>query len=128
MSRVTLISLAIALSLLTVLAARSDLLYPYVALVLPLDQQPRETIPELALKEKIALGAVEGRIDHMAFDPARKRLFVAELGNNSLGVIDLQGHRLETRLTGLDEPQGVAFLPGADRLIRKRCSDLTFQF
>jgi hypothetical protein len=116
MSRVTLISLAIALSLLTGLAASSDLLYPYVALVLPLDQQPRKTIPELALKEKIALGAVEGRIDHMAFDPARKRLFVAELGNNSLGVVDLQGHRLETRLTGLDEPQGVAFLPGVDRL------------
>ena len=116
MSRVTLISLAIALSLLTGLAARSDLLYPYVALVLPLDQQPGETIPELALKEKIALGAVEGRIDHMAFDPARKRLFVAELGNNSLGVIDLQGHRLEARLTGLNEPQGVAFVRGADRL------------
>src|SRR6516162_6812757 len=116
MSRVTLISLAIALSLLTGLAARSDLLYPYVALVLPLDQKPRETIPELTLKEKIPLGAVKGRIDHMAFDPARKRLFVAELGNNSLGVVDLQGHRLETRLTGLDEPQGVAFVPGADRL------------
>ena len=116
MSRVTLISLAIALSLLTGLATRSDLLYPYVALVLPLDQQPRETIPELALREKIALGAVEGRIDHMAFDPARKRLFVAELGNNSLGVVYLQGHRLETRLTGLDEPQGVAFVLGADRL------------
>jgi hypothetical protein len=76
---------------------KSDLLYPYVALILPLDQQPRETIPELALKEKIALGAIEGRIDHMAFDAARKRLFVAELGNNSLGVVDLQGPRLETR-------------------------------
>ena len=105
MSRVTLISLAIALALLTGLAAKPDLLYPYLAFVLPLDQQP-ETIPELALKETIALGAVKGRIDHMAFDPARKRLFVAELGNNSLGVVDLQGHRLETRLTGLDEPQG----------------------
>ena len=116
MSRVTVISLVIALLLLTGLAAKSDLLYPYVAFVLPLDPKPRDTIPELTLKEKIPLGTVEGRIDHMAFDPARKRLFVAELGNNSLGVVDLQGHRLETRLTGLNEPQGVAFIPGADTL------------
>ena len=116
MSRATVISLVIALILLTGLAAKSDLLYPYVAFVLPLDPKPRDTIPELTLKEKIPLGTVEGRIDHMAFDPARKRLFVAELGNNSLGVVDLQGHRLETRLTGLNEPQGVAFIPGADTL------------
>ena len=73
-----------------------------------------QSFPELTLKEKISLGAVEGRIDHMAFDPARKRLFVAELGNNSVGVVDLQGHRLERRLTGLAEPQGVAFVPGAE--------------
>ena len=71
---------------------------------------------ELALKETIPLGKVKGRIDHMAVDPGRKRLFVAELGNDSVGVVDLQGHRLETRLTGLDEPQGVAFAPGADTL------------
>ena len=46
-----------------------------------------------------------------------QRLFVAELGNNSVGVVDLKGHRLETRLTGLEEPQGVAFVPGADTFL-----------
>jgi hypothetical protein len=35
----------------------------------------------LQLETKIPLGAVTGRIDHMAIDLARHRLFVAELGN-----------------------------------------------
>jgi DNA-binding beta-propeller fold protein YncE len=118
MSRATQISftIAIGIALLASLAAKSDLFYPYVAFVLPLDSKPAETILELTLKEKIPLGDVKGRIDHMAVDIARKRLFLAELGNNSLGVIDLQRHRFETRLTGLDEPQGVAFVPGTDTL------------
>src|SRR6185437_12851814 len=43
----------------------------------------------LVLEAKIPLGAVSGRIDHFAVDLARQRLFVAELGNNSVGVVDL---------------------------------------
>ena len=35
----------------------------------------------LRIEAKIPLGDVRGRIDHMAFDLARQRLFVAELGN-----------------------------------------------
>ena len=51
-----------------------------------------------------------------AADLGRKKLFVAELGNNSFGVVDVQEHRLETRLAGLDEPQKVGFVPGVDTL------------
>jgi hypothetical protein len=116
MSRVLIVAIALILALLAGSAARPDLFYPYLAFVLPLDAKPAESIPELALKETIPLGKVKGRIDHMAADLERKRLFVAELGNNSLGVVDLQGHRLKTRLTGFEEPQGVAFVPGADML------------
>src|SRR6476619_6814082 len=36
--------------------------------------------PPLSLEFKIPLGHVAGRIDHMAVDLARRRLFVAELG------------------------------------------------
>jgi len=39
--------------------------------------QPAETVP-LQLEAKIALGNVHGRIDHMAVDLKRQRLFVAE--------------------------------------------------
>src|SRR5262249_11738831 len=50
--------------------------------------------PALQLEAKIPLGNVSGRIDHMAIDPARQRLFVAELGNNSVGIVDLNGRRV----------------------------------
>ena len=35
----------------------------------------------LVLEAKIPLGQVNGRIDHLAVDLKRQRLFVAELGN-----------------------------------------------
>jgi hypothetical protein len=40
----------------------------------------------LVLERTIVLKNISGRIDHMAIDPARKRLFVAELGNGTLAV------------------------------------------
>ena len=46
--------------------------------------------PPLILEAKIPLGQVSGRIDHLGVDLKRHRLLVAELGNNSLGVVDLQ--------------------------------------
>ena len=41
-------------------------------------------------------------------------LFVAELGNGSLGVIDLQQGKLLDRIKSLKEPQGVSYDPGSD--------------
>ncbi len=70
----------------------------------------------LRLEAKIPLGAVAGRIDHMAIDLARKRLFIAELGNNSVGVVDLDARKVVHRIAGLKEPQGVAYVPATDTL------------
>src|ERR1700686_871668 len=70
----------------------------------------------LLLEGKIPLGAVRGRIDHMAIDLDRRRLFVAELGNDSVGVVDLDARKVVHRLGGLREPQGVAYLPSGDTL------------
>src|SRR5262249_4820285 len=44
----------------------------------------------LELGFKIPLGDVVGRIDHMAIDLGRQRLFVAELGNNSVSIAGLK--------------------------------------
>src|SRR5882724_11195346 len=63
----------------------------------------------LVLEEKIPLGAVAGRIDHLAFDADRQLLFVAELGNDSVGIVDLKERKVLHRITGLSEPQGVAY-------------------
>jgi DNA-binding beta-propeller fold protein YncE len=70
----------------------------------------------LQLEIKIPLGDVAGRIDHMAVDLARQRLFVAELGNNSVGVVELNGHKFIHRITGLNEPQGVGYVETTDTL------------
>ena len=68
----------------------------------------------LELETRIPLGAVSGRIDHLAVDLARHRLFVAELGNGSLSVVDLDKGQVLKRIGGLSEPQGVAYLPATD--------------
>lgn len=70
----------------------------------------------LALEAKIALGNVAGRIDHMAIDPVRNRLFVAELGNDTVGVVDLEAKKVIHRVSGLKEPQGVAYVQSNDSL------------
>jgi len=70
----------------------------------------------LELVGKIPLGAVNGRIDHLAFDSHRQRLFIAELGNNTVGVIDLKQSRTVETLTGLHEPQGVGYMPSTDTI------------
>jgi hypothetical protein len=71
-------------------------------------------VQTLVLERKIPLGEVRGRIDHLAIDLARDRLFVAELGNNSLGVVDLGAGKLVRRIGNLDEPQGIAYDPATD--------------
>ena len=48
----------------------------------------------LQLEAKIPLGEVRGRIDHMAIDLARQRLFVAELGNDTVGIVDLKNAKV----------------------------------
>jgi YVTN family beta-propeller protein len=72
--------------------------------------------PALKLEAKIPIGNVSGRIDHMAIDLARQRLFVAELGNNTVGVVDLNSRNVLRTMTGLKEPQGVAYLPSMETL------------
>ena len=65
--------------------------------------------PPLVFEAKIPLGTVSGRIDHFAFDPDRQLLFVAELGNDSVGVVDLEKRNVVHRIAGLSKPQGIAY-------------------
>lgn len=89
---------------------------------LPLVAQPAETAP-LQLEAKIPLGNVHGRIDHMAVDLKRQRLFVAELGNDSVGVVDLANRKLLQTIAGLKEPQGVGYEPSTDTLYIANAGD-----
>lgn len=70
----------------------------------------------LRLEKTIELPDVQGRIDHMSVDVKGGRLFVSALGNNTVEVIDTkEGKRVKT-IGGLQEPQGVLYVPSVDRL------------
>jgi hypothetical protein len=52
----------------------------------------------------------------MAIDLSRQRLFIAELGNDSVSVVDLKGRKVLRRIAELNEPQGVGYVPSTDTL------------
>ena len=56
----------------------------------------------------IELPHVEGRIDHLAYDAATQRLYVAALGNNTVEVLDVKANAHLRTLPGFREPQGIA--------------------
>lgn len=70
----------------------------------------------LGVDARISLGNVAGRIDHLAYDPTRQRLYVAELGNDSIGIVDLNAKRLLRTVPGFSEPQGIAYEPSTDSI------------
>jgi len=77
----------------------------------------------LILETTIALHKVQGRIDHMAFDAGRKRLIVAELGNDTVDIIDVAAGAPTHRIAGLREPQGVGYAPRADVILIANAGD-----
>jgi len=77
----------------------------------------------LVLEAKIPLGSISGRIDHLAIDLKRKWLFVAELGNDSLGVVNLIAGKVLRTITGLSKPQGVGYEPITDAVYVANASD-----
>jgi 6-phosphogluconolactonase (cycloisomerase 2 family) len=80
----------------------------------------------LLLEQKIPLGKVSGRIDHLAIDADRQRLFVAELGNNSVAVVDLRTGNARN-ISGLKKPQGVAYVKSTDTLYVANAGDGSVQ-
>jgi DNA-binding beta-propeller fold protein YncE len=65
----------------------------------------------LTLVTTIELPGVQGRIDHLAYDPATQRLYVAALGNNTVEVLDVKSGTHVKSLPGFEEPQGIAVVP-----------------
>lgn len=65
----------------------------------------------LVFLRAIDLPGVRGRIDHLAFDAATQRLYVAALGNNTVEVLDVGAGSHLKSLPGFREPQGIAVIP-----------------
>src|SRR5690348_16715479 len=84
--------------------------------------------PPLVIESKITFGEVHGRIDHLGVDLKRQRLYVAELGNDSVGVVDLKAGRVLQTLRGLKEPQGIGYEEQTDTLYVANARDGSVQF
>ena len=62
-------------------------------------------------EKEILMPEVKGRIDHMAINLKDKMIYVAALGNNSVEVIDIDKGVVLKSIKGVEEPQGIAYLP-----------------
>jgi hypothetical protein len=65
----------------------------------------------LTLQKSISLPGVKGRIDHIDINLKDQIAYVAALGNNTLDIVDLKKGVVIHSIKGLDEPQGVAYIP-----------------
>ena len=73
--------------------------------------------PSMKRIDSIPLEGVDGRLDYFAAAPKTGRLFVAAPENHSVEVIDLKAGRRIRQITGINEPQGLAFAPDINRLL-----------
>ena len=84
--------------------------------------------PVLSLERTLPLAPGLGRVDHMAADLRRGRLFVAELGSGAVEEVDLASGRSVGRIGGLKEPQGIGYLPERDELVVASGGDGSVRF
>lgn len=71
----------------------------------------------LKLEKTIEMPGVSGRIDHMAINLKAQVVYMAALGNNTVEVIDLRNGAVIHSIAGLDEPQGIAFIPEHNEVV-----------
>src|SRR5215831_229522 len=73
--------------------------------------QPSFGTNYLKLEKIIPMPDVKGRIDHLDVNLKDQLVYVAALGNNTLEVADLRSGKILHSIKGLDEPQGVGYIP-----------------
>lgn len=70
----------------------------------------------MELVQTIHLRGKPGRLDHLALDGKGRRLFVANLSNNSLDIVDLKAGKLFKQIPRQRKIQGVAYAANLDRI------------
>ena len=86
------------------------------AFALSQDQPVDAKQAPLLLVQEIPLPNVGGRIDHFTFDPKRKRVIGAALGNNTVEIVDTFAGKDIHSITGAADPQGLVYVGELDRL------------
>jgi DNA-binding beta-propeller fold protein YncE len=81
-----------------------------LAAAAPAADAPLELVQTIPSKGKA------GKLDHLALDAKRDRLFLADKANNTVDILDLKEGKLLKQLTGQNGVQGLAYAPDIDRL------------
>ena len=76
----------------------------------------QEITSNILLLEKSIPLPVKGRIDHLDVNVKDQIVYVAALGNNTLEAVDLKTGKVNS-IKGLDEPQGVAYIPQTKEIL-----------
>jgi DNA-binding beta-propeller fold protein YncE len=71
----------------------------------------------LHLSKTIQLPEVKGRIDHLDINVKDQVVYMAALGNNTVEVLDISTGKSIHSIKGLDEPQGVGYIPQKNEII-----------
>jgi DNA-binding beta-propeller fold protein YncE len=79
-------------------------------------QAPSRELAPLQLIQRIPVPNVSGRIDHFTAYPKRRLLIFAALGNNTVEIVNTFEGKVVHTLTGLNEPQGVLYVPEFDKI------------
>jgi hypothetical protein len=83
-----------------------------------------EEFNPLVLVRIIPIPGAEGRFDHMAVDVKGQRVFAAVYGSDTVEVLHTaRARRIATIRGGLDEPQGVAYIPELNRIVVSNSGD-----
>jgi DNA-binding beta-propeller fold protein YncE len=72
--------------------------------------------PSMELVQTIVSKGKAGKLDHLALDAKRDRLFLANTSNGSLDVFDLKAGKLLRQVTGQTGIAGVSYAPDLDRV------------
>lgn len=65
----------------------------------------------LHLTKTISLPGIKGRIDHLDINLKDQIVYIAALGSNAVEVVDLNAGKVLHSISGLNEPQGITYIP-----------------
>ena len=85
--------------------------------ILPVSSSAQKNTSDLLKLEKSIPLQVKGRIDHLDVNLKDQIVYVAALGNNTVEAVDLKAGKVIYSINGLDEPQGVAYIPQTKEIL-----------
>jgi DNA-binding beta-propeller fold protein YncE len=87
-----------------------------ILFLLPLVALADDAGTTFELVQTIQLKGKAGKLDHLALDAKRERLFLANTSNGTLDVVDLKDGKLHKQVTGQTGIQGVAYAADLDKV------------